>query len=130
MRITAKLAPRQSLWGRSISPCYITQSHRLSSYIVPMWLIFTYCSCSTFYPSLSHHMSAPFVFKWCSVHLNKALYLSPVPLCELPHSLSFPPRLPSPSVGATWVSLLLLPRHFADVLSLLMLSLCLYPVFH
>jgi hypothetical protein len=38
----AELAPRQSLWGRSIPPRYTTRSCRSSSYTVPMWLTFTY----------------------------------------------------------------------------------------
>jgi hypothetical protein len=77
--------------------------------------------------TLFFHMSVPFIFKRCSVHPNKALYSSPVPMCELPRSPSSPPRLPSSPAGVTRVSPLPFPHHFADMLSPLVLSLCSYP---
>jgi hypothetical protein len=91
---------------------HVAYTHLLHS-VVPFTLFF--------------HMSVPFTFKRCSVHPNKQLYSSPVPVRELPRSPSSLPRLPSSPARVTRVSPLPFPRHFADALSPLALSLRSYP---
>src|ERR1700674_3313506 len=90
-----------------------------------MWLTFTYCSCSTFYPFLSH-VCLP-------LHLRGAV-CTRINRCIRFPSLRVPPRsLPIPLVslslpaGDARSSPLPLPRHFVDTLSMLALlrrSLC------